>query len=122
MTGSEETNRELESLPRPPGAEQRRTPRVVCSIPLVLLLGSHSLPVRSAVINANGALILCPEPVPVGTSIALSNDKTGKSIEAHVVWTGLVSLSLSSPTLFQFKLGVEFQEPTADFWGLDYNP
>ncbi len=104
------------------GLEQRRTPRVVCAMPLILSLGPLSLPVRSAVISAHGALILCPEPIPEGASIALFNNKTSEHAEASVVWSGAVTLSLSSTTLFQYKIGVEFREPAADFWGSDYNP
>ena len=122
MTGTEERNREPDPPLPPAGPYHRRTPRVTCNIPLTLSLGSHSLPVRSAVINADGALILCSEPIPEGTSIALFNDKTGERVEASVVWTGGVTLSLASPTLFQFKLGVEFRSLAANFWGPDYNP
>lgn len=81
MTGTEERNRELEPPLHPTELDGRRSPRVVCGIPLILSLGSHSLPVRSAVINAHGALILCPEPIPEGTPIALFNDKTAKRVE-----------------------------------------
>jgi hypothetical protein len=122
MTGTEERNPELKPPLHPTGLDHRRTPRVVCGIPLTLSLGSHSLPVRSAVINAHGALILCSEPIPEGTPIVLFSDKTGKRVEASVVWTGVVTLSLASPTLFQFKIGVEFRRPATDFWGPDYNP
>jgi hypothetical protein len=101
---------------------RRRTPRIVCGVPLNLTLGSHSLSVRSAVINAHGALILCSEPIPKGTRVALVNEKTGERAEASVVWTGVVNLSLASPTLFQFKIGVEFHQPAAEFWGSDYKP
>lgn len=98
----------------------RRSRRIVCSVPLTLSLGSHSLSARSAVINAHGALLLCPEPLPEGTAIALVNEKTEERAEASVVWTGLVTLSLASPTLFQFKIGIEFRQAATEFWGSDY--
>jgi hypothetical protein len=101
---------------------QRRSPRVVCDIPLTLSLGSRSLAVRSAVINAYGVLILCSEPIPEGTPVALFNEKTGTRVEASVVWKGGMIVSLASPTLGQFKIGVEFRRLARDFWGLDYNP
>jgi hypothetical protein len=122
MTGTEERKRELDPPIHSAELYQRRTPRVTCGIPLTLSLGSHSLPVRSAVINAHGALILCSEPIPEGTPVALFNDKTGERVEASVVWTGVVTLSLASPTLFQFKIGVEFRRLASDFWGTDYKP
>lgn len=122
MASTEERAPGRDAFLHPKGPEQRRTPRVVCVLPLTLSLDSHPLPVRSAVINAHGALILCPEPIPEGTSIALFNDKTGEHAEASVVWSGVVTLSLSETTLFQFKIGVEFCQPAAEFWGSDYNP
>ena len=120
MAATQERTPEPEPL-NPVEPDQRRTPRVVCGIPLTLSLGSHSLPVRSAVINAHGALIFCSEPIPDGTAIALFNDKTGKRVEASVVWSGGITLSLASPTLFQFKIGVEFDRPAAAFWGPEYS-
>lgn len=119
---TQEVDRAVELLVHPPELNRRRSPRVVCGVPLLLSLGSHALAVRSAVINANGALVLCPEPIPEGTAIDLFNDKTGEHVEASVVWSGLVTLSLASPTLFQFKLGVEFRQPSVGFWGPDYQP
>lgn len=121
MTVTEETRQA--TLPVHSGERgSRRTPRIVCQVPLTLKFGSHSLSVRSAVINAHGALILCPEPIPVGTWIALVNEKTGECAGASVVWTGVVNLSLASPALFQFKIGVEFRQPDLEFWGSDYKP
>jgi hypothetical protein len=122
MTGTEMRTPELKPTLLPAEFDHRRTPRVVCDIPLTLSLGSHSLPVRSAVINAHGALVLCSEPIPEGTPIVLFNDKTRERVEASVVWTGGVTLSLASPTLFYFKIGVEFRRLAAGFWGPDYNP
>lgn len=121
MTGVEERVPELEPA-LPPGESRRRSPRLVCGIPLTVSLGSRSLPARSAVINIHGALILCLEAIPEGAFITLFNEKTGGRVEAFVVWTGVETVSLASPSLSQFKMGVEFRRPAADFWGLDYKP
>jgi hypothetical protein len=122
ISETQEEERVLEKPVHPAGFNRRRSPRVVCSVPLLLSLGSHALAVRTAVINSNGALVLCPESISEESAITLFNDKTEEHIEASVVWSGLVTLSLASPTLFQFKLGVEFRQPSAGFWGPDYQP
>lgn len=122
MKQTAERTIDLDLVLQPIGHEQRRTPRLLRLIPLTLSLGSHSLAVQTAVISANGALILSSEPVPAGTPIGLLNPKTGELVEGWVVWTGLVTLSPNSPSLFQFKLGVEFLLPAAEFWGSDYDP
>ncbi|HET7451822.1 MAG TPA: PilZ domain-containing protein [Thermoanaerobaculia bacterium] len=93
--------------------EQRRSPRVVRLVPLTLSDGDRTLEARSAVINAHGALILSPVSVTPGTTVALSNRRTGASIEGTVVWE-----EPDPPTAY--KLGVEFERPSPEFWGADY--
>jgi PilZ domain len=106
--------------------KRRRSPRIVCAVPLTVSQGASILHAESVVINAYGALILSPEPISEGTPLTLVNQKTGARIEASVVWTGLVPLSPPSPSAEsslpcpQYKLGVEFHRPAPEFWGSDY--
>jgi hypothetical protein len=106
--------------------KQRRSPRIVCAVPLTVSLGASILQAQSAVINANGALILSPEPIPEGIPLTLVNRTTGARVEGSVVWTGVVPLSPPWPTAEsslpspQYKLGVEFHRPAPEFWGSDY--
>jgi hypothetical protein len=105
---------------------RRRSPRVVCVVPLKVSQPASILQAQTAVISAHGALILSPEPIPEGTPLLLVNQKTGTRLEASVVWTGLTPLSAPSDfseTMFpcpQYKIGVEFQRPAPEFWGSDY--
>jgi len=120
MTGTQERFQELERPLHPAEPARRRSPRLVCRIPLTLSLASHFLPVVSAVINAQGALLLCPETISEGTPIALFNEKTGRRVEASVVWTDSVDMSLLSPSLFRTKIGVAFRRRDVEFWGSDF--
>ena len=122
MPETDERFHEAEQPLHSVGPARRRSSRVVCSIPLTLSLASRFLPVRTAVINAQGALLLCPEPIPKGTPIALFNEKTGRRVEASVVWTDTIDMSLTSPSLFRTKIGVGFRRSDVEFWGSDYEP
>lgn len=112
----------------PVGAHLRRSPRLVCAVPLTVLQSASTFDAGSAVISAHGALIISPEPIPEGTLLILLNRRTGARAEAEVAWTGLTPLSRPSPSDHdslpcpEYKLGVEFHQPTPEFWGSDYAP
>lgn len=95
------------------GRAQRRSPRIVATIPLDVQPVEESC--ATAVINLHGALILSPVPWPAGTLLNMRNQKNQHSIQARVVWTGPQEASGS------YKLGVEFEEPESGFWGNDYS-
>jgi PilZ domain-containing protein len=99
---------------REAGTEGRRSPRIVVRVPLEVQ-PLESLSATTAVINLHGALILSPVPWVSGTILKIRNQKTKRSIEARVVWTG------SDDGTGSYKLGVEFEEPESGFWGSDYS-
>ena len=94
--------------------EGRRSPRIIARVPLEVQ-PLESLRATTAVINLHGALILSPVPWVSGTILKIRNQKTNRSIEARVVWTG------SDDGTGSYKLGVEFEEPESGFWGSDYS-
>ena len=96
-------------------SEGRRSPRIVARVPLDVEPIKESTSAFAAVINLHGALILSPVPWPSGTALSIRNQKTNRSIQARVVWTGPQEASGS------YKLGVEFEEPESGFWGDDYS-
>jgi hypothetical protein len=96
--------------------EKRQSPRIVRIVPLALSDGDQSYEVQSGVINAHGALVLSPRHLPPGTAVTLTNRRTGAAIEATVVWNGAEEPGSA------FKLGVEFEHASAEFWGDDYRP
>lgn len=112
--------------PAPKPRPVRRSPRVVCAVPLTVSQSMSIFHARTAVISLHGALVVSPEPISEGTLLTLVNQKTGARAKATVVWTGLTPLStpstpedatLPSP---EYKIGVEFRGPAPEFWGSDY--
>ena len=98
-----------------PRLEQRKSPRIVRTVPLSISDVDQSVDGQSAVINAHGALILSPVFFIPGTAVSLTNRHTEAAIDGTVVW------GESDPPL-GFKLGVEFAHAAPEFWGEDYTP
>jgi hypothetical protein len=98
-----------------PSKENRRSRRILASVPLEVRVGDHSCIVLSAVINLNGALILSPNNWSPQTVLHITNRHTGAENEARVVWAG------SRTESGTYKLGVEFQRAVPEFWGDQYD-
>lgn len=98
-----------------PLKENRRSRRILASVPLEVRVGKDSCIVLSAVINLNGALILSPQNWSPQTVLHITNRHTGAETEARVVWAG------SRTESGTYKLGVEFQAVAPEFWGDQYD-
>jgi hypothetical protein len=96
--------------------EQRRSRRILASIPLEIQSNGRTQRALTAVINLNGALILSSINWPQDTDLTIKNPDTGLQIRARVVWCGS-----QNPT-GSYKLGVEFQASSPEFWGEQYDP
>jgi hypothetical protein len=70
----------------------------------------------TAVINLHGALILSSVNCPSGTALTIKNQKTGREVGVRVVWSGNEESETGG-----YKLGVEFQASSPEFWAEDYN-
>jgi hypothetical protein len=64
-------------------------------------------------IGAKGCLAVVPQGFAVGQKLRLVNLINQISCEAVLVWRGHEGRS-------GWELGLELQEPSADFWGLDF--
>lgn len=95
--------------------ERRGAPRILCRVRLRLEPEGSPCEATTAVINAQGALILAPERLPEGARVRITNLERGLSHPFRVVWCGDATGGLH-------KLGVELLTPTADFWGPAYRP
>jgi hypothetical protein len=95
--------------------DQRRSKRILASVPLEIQSDGAARSALTAVINLNGALILSPVNLPAGSEISIRNSETGLETHGRVVWCG------SQDGTGSFKLGIEFREASADFWGTHYN-
>ena len=88
----------------------------MATAPLLIHSGGESLEVVTAVINRQGALILCPVNWPQGARLTIDSKKTGLRICGRVVLSGS-----KEPTGFQ-KLGVEFESVAPELWAGQYDP
>jgi len=83
--------------------EQRRSRRILASIPLEIECDGAPQPAMTGVINLNGALIPSPLNWPTGSELRIKNPDTELQTLGRVVWRGNLDSS------GWYKLGVEFQ-------------
>jgi len=93
--------------------ENRRSPRIVRRVPILVIADGQAVDAVSAVINKHGALIVAPVVFGSGRILRIENRRTERQIEARVVW--------GASDAEGCKLGIEFLEEL-DFWGDDYAP
>lgn len=96
--------------------ENRRSRRILASVQLEIHCNGQSRVALTAVINLNGALILCPVNWPAGTKLDIKNRDTGQEVHARVVWSG------NQDSNGSHKLGVEFEASSPKFWAEQYDP
>lgn len=96
--------------------EHRRSRRILASIPLEIESEGTSRQATTAVINLNGALILSPTNWAQDTHLTIRNPDTGLQIRGRVVWCG------NPDSTEWYKLGVEFEAASLEFWGARYDP
>lgn len=96
--------------------EMRRSRRVLATVPLEIFATGDVIPASTAVINLNGALILCSVKWPQGSGLKFRNPENGVVVEGRVVWSGDVA-----PNGLH-KLGIEFARACPEIWGSHYDP
>jgi len=121
----------LGSMPAPPktvpdkqglqlDAGRRRSMRVLLSVPIYVTGETKDgqkfeEQTRTLVVNAHGALISLAAKVAAEQRIRVSNRATRKSMDCRVVYVG-------NPAAGKMQMGVEFVEPCASFWQIDFPP
>jgi PilZ domain len=96
--------------------EQRRSHRILASVPLEIQSNGEPQPALTAVINLHGVLILSSVNWPSGSDLRIKNPETGLEVRGRIVWSG------SPDPGGSYKLGVEFQAMSPEFWGERYDP
>lgn len=96
--------------------EQRRSRRTLASVPVEIQSDAGPQAALTAVINLHGALILSSVNFPSGSELRIKNPQTGLEVRGRVVWSGSPDRSGT------YKLGVEFEASSPDFWGARYDP
>jgi hypothetical protein len=118
MTSFAKGQQEKHGLSVQPG--QRRSMRVLLSIP-VQVTGVCSdgqefkEDTRTLVVNAHGALIALASAVAAGQQVNLTNRSTRDTRECRIVYLGNANAG-------KIQMGIEFVEPSATFWRVDFPP
>ena len=63
--------------------------------------------------STKGCLAVIPQSFPIGTRLLLVNLVNKNACEAVLIWRGHEGRT-------GWELGLELQEPSMDFWGLDF--
>ncbi len=106
----------------PPGAERRRSQRVLLVIPVeVAWTTAEGLRVaenaETEVVNAHGALLRMKTFLPISVEVELMRPRTRQSALARVVWTG----DLAEEDEWT-RIAVELAVPSETFWGVSIPP
>src|SRR6266849_9522267 len=95
--------------------ERRRSPRLLLDVGLIVRgqLGETEFkePTFTVSVNAHGALIFLGAAVKIGQTLFLTNPLTETEIQGHVTRLGPAHSGLR-------MVGVEFEVPSKEFWGL----
>jgi hypothetical protein len=96
--------------------ERRRAQRVLLRMAVVVhVQGKQPLNGFTHTVSANGAMVILPEGLPVGTKLTIENTKTQQRIEAHVARPPQMNQEGS-------LVPVEFDGPSPRFWGVFFPP
>lgn len=98
-------------------SNRRRSQRVLLSIPITVSgdspQGAFREQTRTLVINAHGALITLAAKVSHGQKLRLTNQAHSEERSCHVSYIGPTAEG-------QTQVGIEFSEPTPDFWHIAF--
>ena len=97
------------------GIERRRSNRMVWDVGLVVRGEGFREGTFTVSVSQHGALVLMQAKVEVGQTVYLVNPETGKEVESHIVRIG-------SPHGGLRVVGVEFIEPSKEFWPFPVPP
>jgi hypothetical protein len=111
---------DLRSLQQAPGANRRRSQRVMLRLRLLVRLemaeGSrpqtHAFTVQ---VNAHGGLLESPFRMSAGQKITLVNPQSGKEVRCSVV-------SVQQSREGYFTTAFEFAQPAPQFWAISFPP
>ena len=112
----------METVSTPAGEKinQRRSQRVLLSVPVVVSgQAPDKKPIseetRTVVVNAHGALILLRMKVSIGQLLTLKHAKTGEEQACRVV-------NIAPRQSDKSEVGIEFMKPAPFFWHIAFPP
>jgi hypothetical protein len=99
------------------GKHVRFGTRVNSRAPIVIRWVENGRPAtveaRTIDISPSGCFVVASQPILVGVPVRLTNLVNGKQCEARVVRHG-------QQTGSSWELGIQLEEPSDEFWGLDF--
>jgi hypothetical protein len=99
---------------------ERRSERILLDLPLIVRPAESKAQdfqeeTFTIVVNAHGALIMLESRVAMGQNLVLMNPKNWDERRVRVVYVGPFYAGMA-------KVGVEFTEPSPEFWPIDSPP
>lgn len=104
-----------------PESSRRRSQRVIISLPVAVRAGestengSFQEQTNTLVVNAHGALIALAQKVENGQNLRLTNCSSREEQPCRVVYVGQAAGDKT-------QIGVEFQNPSPEFWHIVFPP
>jgi PilZ domain len=100
-------------------ASQRRTQRVLISIP-VLVIGGNGIEAfrqstKTITVSAHGCLLSLAKPVLLTQDLRIWNPATNVEVQGKVAF-------ISEGAALTKQVGIEFSEPSPRFWGIAFPP
>ena len=97
--------------------ERRRAQRVMLRVTIEVHVAGKADPIRATTVTVseNGGMLVMADGLPMSTKVTLTNPRTQKSVEAHVVRAGQSSAD-------GMQVPVEFTAPSPNFWGVFFPP
>ena len=97
--------------------ERRRAQRVMLRVSIEVNVAgkTEAISATTITVSENGGMLVMRDGLPVGAKITLTNPRTQKKVEAHVVRAGQSSAD-------GMQVPVEFTAPSPNFWGVFFPP
>ncbi|HEX2715560.1 MAG TPA: hypothetical protein VHM88_25540 [Candidatus Acidoferrales bacterium] len=102
-----------------PGAERRRSQRVMIRVPVILTIevAREAVTIRAETVEVNdhGAMLLCSRALTADSKFQLENDRTRQHLICRVVRAPQESRE-------GFLIPAEFEAPVPGFWQISFPP
>jgi c-di-GMP-binding flagellar brake protein YcgR len=97
--------------------ERRRAQRVMLRVSIDVHVAGKTDGIRATTVTVseNGGMLVMTDGLPMGAKVTLTNPRTQKTVEAHVVRAGQSSAD-------GMQVPVEFNSPSPNFWGVFFPP
>jgi PilZ domain len=115
--GPQQVKRSSNTVRAQTAEERRRAQRVLLRMPVIIHIPGKANPLHgfTNTVSANGAMIVLPEGLAMGTKFTLENPKAQKKVDVHVVRAAQANSEGS-------LIPVEFLTPSPNFWNIFFPP